>query len=108
MDGMDGMDGTLVRRGWDEGTNVSRRRNGRATIGAGTGAPPLCLEGRKAVGSSGWYQLRQCCKEEDYFLAKQKNNINRLHTNRNYHIVQDSIKNMYDTIVLWLHTNPKL
>ena len=28
-------------RWWGGGTDVSRRRNGSATIGAGTGAPPL-------------------------------------------------------------------
>ena len=32
-------------------TDVSRHQNGSATIGAGTGAPPLALEGRRAVGS---------------------------------------------------------
>ena len=30
--------------------------------GDGTGAPPLDLEGRRSVGSSGWNQLRRCCK----------------------------------------------
>ena len=34
MDGMDGMDGTLVGRGWD----------GRTLAGAGTGAPPWVPE----------------------------------------------------------------
>ena len=39
-------------------------------------------------------------------MSEQQNNTNRLHTNPNEHVVQDSIKNVYDTIVLWLHTNP--
>ena len=51
MDGMDrtdGLYGTLVRRGWD----------GPMLAGAGTGAPTLAIEGRRAVGNGGWYQLR--------------------------------------------------
>ena len=39
-------------------------------------------------------------------MSDQKNNTNRLHTIWNYRVVQDSINDMYDTIVLWLHTNP--
>ena len=35
---------------------------GPALEGAGTGAPPLDLEGRRAVGSGGWHQLRRFCK----------------------------------------------
>ena len=35
---------------------------GLALSGAGTGAPPLAVEGRRAVGSGGQHQLRRCCK----------------------------------------------
>ena len=47
--GTDALDGTLVRQGWDGGTDVSRRWNRRATIGTGTGAQPFALEGWRAV-----------------------------------------------------------
>ena len=47
LDGTDGMDGMLVGRGWDVTT----------LAGAVTGAPPLDIEGRRAVGSGGWQQL---------------------------------------------------
>ena len=50
--GTDGLDGTLVGRGWD----------GPTVACAVTGAPPLALEGQRAVGSGGWHQLRWCCK----------------------------------------------
>ena len=40
------------------------------------------------------------------FVSDHQNNPNRLHTNPNEHVVQDSIKNVYNTTVLWLHTNP--
>ena len=43
MDWM-GIGGTGVGR-----TNVSTRRNGSATMGAGTGVPPLALEGQRAM-----------------------------------------------------------
>ena len=39
------------------------------------------------------------------FLREQKSNPNRLHTHLNKNVVQDSIRNTYNTIVLWLHTN---
>ena len=32
---------------------------GLALAGAGTGAPPLAIEGRRAVGRSGWHQNGQ-------------------------------------------------
>ena len=60
-DGTEGMDGALVGRGVGR-TDVSTRRNGSTTIGAGTGAPPLALEGKMSVGSGGWHQLIRCCK----------------------------------------------
>ena len=44
MDGTDGLDGTLVGRGW----------YGPTLEGAGTGAPPLALDGQWDVGSGGW------------------------------------------------------
>ena len=50
LDGADGLDGKLVGQGWD----------GPTLAGAGTGAPPLALEGQRAVGSGGWHQLRRC------------------------------------------------
>ena len=62
IDGTDGLDGTLVGRGWD----------GPTLAGARTGAPQLDLEGRRAVGSGGWHQLCQCCKGAEYLCRKRK------------------------------------
>ena len=63
MDGTDGPDGTGVGRGWDEGPTLA---------GAGTVAPPLALEGRRAAGSGGWHQLRRCCKGTEYLCQSSK------------------------------------
>ena len=47
--------------GWGVGgtgagrTDVCRRRNRSATMGAGTGAPPLYLEGRRATLIGKWH-----------------------------------------------------
>ena len=62
LDGTDGLDGTLVGRGWD----------GPTLAGARTGVPPLALERRRAVGSGGWHQLRRCCKGVDYLCRSSK------------------------------------
>ena len=62
MDGMDredGLDGALVGRGWD----------GPTLAGAGTGVPPLALEGRGDVVYGVWHQLRRCCKGAEYLLS---------------------------------------
>ena len=62
LSGWDGLDGCT---GWGVGgtgvgqTDVSTLRNGCVTMGAGTVAPPLAFEGRRAVGSGGWNQLRR-------------------------------------------------
>ena len=42
------------------------------------------------------------------FVSENHNVTNRVHMNRNKHIVQDSIKSMYHTIVIWLRTNANL
>ena len=49
-----GVGGTGVGR-----TDVITLRNGSATMGAEIGAPPLALEGRQAMGSGGYHQLRR-------------------------------------------------
>ena len=61
-DGTDGLDEALVGRGWD-GPTLST---------AGTGAPPLALEGWRAMGSGGWYQLRRCCKDAECLCRRNK------------------------------------
>ena len=64
--------------GWGVGgagvgrTDVSTHRNKSATMGAGTGALPLALEGRRAIGSGGWHQLRRCCKGAEYLCRRSK------------------------------------
>ena len=50
MNGMGGLYGALVGQGWD----------GRTLAGAGTGAPPLALEGQRAMRSGSWNQFRRC------------------------------------------------
>ena len=39
---------------------------------SGTGAPPLSIEGRQAVGSCAWHQLRWCCKGADHLCWSSK------------------------------------
>ena len=51
--------------------------------GAGTGAPPLALEGWWAVGSGGCRQLLRSRKGRGVFVSEQQNNTNKLQTNRN-------------------------
>ena len=71
-------------RWWDVGgtgvgrMDVSRQRNGSATIGAGTGAPPLALEGRRAVGSGVCRQLLRRREGRGVFVSEQQNNTNIL------------------------------
>ena len=62
-----GVGGTGVGR-----IDVSTDQNESATMGAGTGAPSLALEGRRAMGSSGWHQLRWCCKYTEYLYQRRK------------------------------------
>ena len=62
-----GVGGTGVRR-----TDVSTHRNGSAVMVAGTGAPPLALEGIQAMGSGVWHQLCWCCKGAQYLCRISK------------------------------------
>ena len=63
---------------WDGGgtgvgrTDVSIHRNGSATMGAGTGAPPLAIDRRQDMGRGVWRQLCQCCKDADYLCQRSK------------------------------------
>ena len=71
---MDGLDGTLVGQGWVEGTDVSRRRNGSATIASG-GA---------AGGGKRWLApIASVLQGRGLFLSEQQNDANTLHTNQN-------------------------
>ena len=58
----DGLDGALVGQGWD----------GRTLGPAGTGAPPLDIEGRRAMRDGSWHQLCQCCKDAEYLCRRSK------------------------------------
>ena len=69
--GTDGLDWELVGPRVGQ-TDVSTRRNGSATMGAGTGAPSFALEERRSMGSGGWRQLHRCCKDAEYFFWKRK------------------------------------
>ena len=72
LDGGNIPDVTLVGRGRDGGTIISRHQNGSTTIGTRTGEPSLAIEGRWVVGSSGWHQSRRCCKGAEYFCWIRK------------------------------------
>ena len=62
LDDTDGLDGMLVVWGW----------YGLTLEGARTGVLSLALEGRQAVGSGGWQQLRWCCKGAEYLCRIRK------------------------------------
>ena len=68
-DGWIGWDGggTGVGQGWD-GSGME----GLTLAGAGTGAPPLALEGWRAMVSGGWHQLRWCCKGAECLCQSNK------------------------------------
>ena len=67
-------DGTLVGRAWDGGTDVSRRRNGSATIAS------LGADG----GGKRWLvPIVSVLQGRGVFFLKQQNNTIILHTNRN-------------------------
>ena len=63
LDGTNGLDWVLVAWGGMEGPTLA---------GAGTGAPPLDFEGRQAVKSGGWHQLRRRCKGVEYLCRSSK------------------------------------
>ena len=73
-------------------------------MGAGTGAPLLALEGRRAMLSGSWHQLCWCCKDVEYLCWRSKKIQIDCTQIRTSNVVQDSIKRNYDTIILWLHT----
>ena len=65
LDGWDGWDG------WTR-MDVSTHRNLSFTMGSRTGAPPLALEGRQAMGSGGWHQFCWWCKDTEYLCRRSK------------------------------------
>ena len=92
--GTDELDGVLVGRGRDEQT----------LAGTGTGAPPLALEGRRAMWSGSWHQFCRCCKDAEYLCRRSKTIQIECTQIRTSNVVQVSIKSKYDTIILWMHT----
>ena len=93
---LSGQDGWGKWTGWGIGgtgvgrTDISTRRNGSATMGAGTGAPPLDLEGHWAIGSGVWHQFLWCCKYMDHLCWRSKIiqiECTRIGTNKQYNIV---------------------
>ena len=85
-------------------SNISNHQKGSATVGAGTGAPLLALEGRRAIRSGRWHQFRWCCKDAEYFCRRSKIIQIECTQIRTFDVVLDSIKRTYDRIRLWLHT----
>ena len=45
---------------------------GPTLSGTVMGASPLNIEGRQAVGSGGWHQLRRCYKGAEYLCQSSK------------------------------------
>ena len=72
-------------------------------MSARTGAPPLDLGRRRDVRSGSWHQLCQCCKDAEYLCQRSKIIQIECTEIRTLNVVQDSIKIMYDTFLLWLH-----
>ena len=103
----DGWDGWT---GWGVGvtgvghTDVSTLRNRCTAMGAGIGAPPLPLEGRRAMRSGSWHELFRCCKDAEYLCQRRKIIQMECTKTQTSNVVQDIIKSTYDTILLWLHT----
>ena len=97
--GTDGLDGALVGQGWD----------GRTLVGARTGALPWAPEQEghrwllrgstlcEVVAGTNFVGAEYLCQRNKkmHIECKQIQTTN---------LVQDSIKSMYDTIILWLHT----
>ena len=73
-DGTDILNGMGVEQGWYGGTDVSRRRNGSATIGSWG-----------ADGGGKWWlaPIVSVLKGRGVFVSEHQNNTNRLHINRN-------------------------
>ena len=94
-----GVGGTGVGR-----TDVSTRWNRSTTMGYGTGAPPLTLEGRQDMQSGSWHQLCWCYKYTEYLCRISK--IIQIECTQIWtsNVVQESIKSTHDTIVLWWNT----
>ena len=103
-DGWEGWTGWGVGGTGTGQTNVSTRRNGGATMGAGTGAPPLALEEQRAMRSGSWHHLYRCCKDVDYLCRRSKIIQIDCTQIRTSNVVQHSIKTTYDTITLWPRT----
>ena len=105
-----GWDGWDRWTGWGVGetgvgwTNVSTRRNGSATMGAGTGAPPLALEGQRTMRSGSWHQLCWCCKDAEYLCRRSKIIQIECTQIRTSNVEQDSITSTYNTMLVWMHT----
>ena len=74
-DGTDGLDGALVGQGWDRPT----------LAGAGTGVPPLALEGPRSAGCGKWWlaPIASVLQGRGVFVSEKQNNTNRLHKNWN-------------------------
>ena len=85
-------------------TKVSTRRNGSATISSGKGAPPLALEGRRAMQSGSWHQFCWCFKDAEYLCRRSKIIQIECAQIQTSNVVQYSINSTYDTIILWLNT----
>ena len=105
-DGADELDGALVGLGWD----------GPTLAPAGTGALPLVPEQechRWLLRGGGLWEVvagTNCvgAARTRIICVGEANNSNRVHTNRNYHIVKDNINSTYDKIVLWMHKSVNL
>ena len=77
----------------------------RLRAGGRNGSPTIGSWGATGGGKKFLPPIPSVMKGRGFFVSDQKNNPNRLHTNLKWNVVQDSINNTYNTIVLWLHIN---
>ena len=69
LDGMNGPNGTLVVRGWDGGTNFSRRQGIAIVVSWGA---LVDWKRRAATGSGGCHQLCQYCMGVEYLCQSSR------------------------------------
>ena len=88
------------------GDRASETGVGGGVLGGGFGLilPPPRLKildpGPTGQAGSGRQEMVRWCCKGGVFVSESQNNPNRLYTNPNCYVVQDSINNTYDTIVL--------
>ena len=63
-------------------------------------APPLSLEVRQVVGSGSCHNFNRCYDGSALFVSVKKKYNNRLHTNKNCRVVQNSTNSAHNIILI--------